>query len=379
MKCGARAFDRKYAPCSGNSGPEADALRPATRLPTLPAPSHKLWGPGLPLSHSRNLDVARYLEHHLMMHRIRAFEEAAAQANSDRLVLGAIHLSIGQEAVASGICRNLQPADYLLSTHRGHGHTLAKGADPVAMMKELLGREGGICLGKGGSMHIADFGVGMLGANGVVAANINIAAGAAHAIKLRGESRLACTIFGDGAINRGPFLEGLNWAAVFGLPALFVCESNGFASTTRSEAMTAGEGAAARARALGLPADEVDGNDVLAVDECARAAIAAVRDGGGPRFILCHTYRLHGHTASDPARYRSEDEVRQAWKNDPIARCGEQLRQAGVADADLARHRDQAVAEMTGAYEAARAAPWPEPALAYGDVQDIGDPRERAF
>jgi acetoin:2,6-dichlorophenolindophenol oxidoreductase subunit alpha len=328
---------------------------------------------------SRNIDVARYLEHHRMMHRIRAFEEAAARANEDKLVLGAIHLSIGQEAIASGICRNLRTSDYLLSTHRGHGHTLAKGADATAMMTELLGREGGICQGKGGSMHIADFGVGMLGANGVVAANINIAAGAAHAIKLKREDGVSCSIFGDGAINRGPFLEGLNWAGVFKLPALFVCESNGFASTTRTDAMTSGDGAAARARSLGIPADEVDGNDIVAVDEVARAAVDAIRGGGGPRFILCHTYRLHGHTASDPAVYRQPVEVDAAWKNDPIERCAAVLREAGVDVEDLEGHRDAAAFEMDQVYEAAKAAPWPDLALAYTDVQDIGDPRERAF
>jgi TPP-dependent pyruvate/acetoin dehydrogenase alpha subunit len=328
---------------------------------------------------ARNIDVERYLEHHCMMHRIRAFEEAAARANEDKLVLGAIHLSIGQEAIASGVCRNLRSSDYLLSTHRGHGHTLAKGADATAMMSELLGREGGICQGKGGSMHIADFGVGMLGANGVVAANINIAAGAAHAIKLKGDDGVACSIFGDGAINRGPFLEGLNWAGVFKLPALFVCESNGFASTTRTDAMTSGDGAAARARALGIAAEEIDGNDIVAVDEAVRAAVDAIRGGGGPRFILCQTYRLHGHTASDPAVYRQKDEVKAAWGNDPIARCAALLREAGVEAETLEAHRDAAAFEMDQAYETAKAAPWPDISLAYTDVQDIGDPRERAY
>ncbi|MDQ4062132.1 MAG: thiamine pyrophosphate-dependent dehydrogenase E1 component subunit alpha, partial [Pseudomonadota bacterium] len=194
-----------------------------------------------------NLDIERLIDQHRMMLRIRAFEEMALEALKEKLVLGAIHPSIGQEAVAAGVCLNLAPDDVLLSTHRGHGHTLAKGADSLAMMRELFGREGGNCHGKGGSMHIADFGVGMLGANGVVAANIVIAAGAAHAIKLRRESRIVCCIFGDGAINRGPFLEGLNWAKVFDLPVLFVCEDNGFAATTRTRAMTAGEGPAARA------------------------------------------------------------------------------------------------------------------------------------
>lgn len=333
----------------------------------------------MPGATTRNIDVTRYLDHHRMMNRIRAFEEAAARANEDKLVLGAIHLSIGQEAIASGVCRNLRTDDYLLSTHRGHGHTLAKGADPTAMMSELLGRQGGICQGKGGSMHIADFGVGMLGANGVVAANINIAAGAAHAIKLKGQDAVSCSIFGDGAINRGPFLEGLNWAGVFKLPALFVCESNGFASTTRTDAMTSGDGPAARARALGIPAEEIDGNDIAAVDETVRAAVEAIRGGGGPRFIVCDTYRLAGHTASDPAAYRRQGEVDDAWKNDPIARCAALLHDAGVDAAELAAHRVEAIEEMNRTYEVAKAAPWPDLALAYTDVQDIGDPRVRAF
>lgn len=326
-----------------------------------------------------NLDKVRYLDHHKMMNRIRAFEEIAAKANDDNLVLGAIHLSIGQEAIASGVCQNLTDEDFLLSTHRGHGHTLAKGADPGSMMLELLGRQGGICRGKGGSMHIADFSVGMLGANGVVAANINIAAGAAHAIKLKGGSNISCCIFGDGAINRGPFLEGLNWAGVFKLPVLFVCESNGFASTTTTEAMTSGGGGAVRARSLGIPAEEIDGNDIIAVDECVRKNIDEIRGGGGPRFVLCKTYRLHGHTASDPALYRDQKDVDAAWNNDPIINCSSLLKDAGVKAEILSKHRKDALAEMNKIYELAKIAPWPDIELAYEDVQDSGDPRERAY
>ncbi|MEQ8396478.1 thiamine pyrophosphate-dependent dehydrogenase E1 component subunit alpha [Thalassobaculum sp.] len=327
----------------------------------------------------RNLDVDRLLSHHRLMWRIRAFEEAALQANTEKLVLGAIHPSIGQEGIAVGVCSNLNRDDILSSTHRGHGHTLAKGADAGAMMRELLGREGGTSHGKGGSMHIADFTVGMLGANGVVAANIHITAGAAHAIKLRGENRVACSIFGDGAINRGPFLEGLNWAKVFELPALFVCEDNGFASTTRTAAMTGGPGPAARAEALGVPAVEVDGNDVLAVDEAARDAVAAIRAGGGPRFIVAKTYRLTGHTASDPAAYRPKEEVDVAWRDDPIARLAQALADAGVKGATLAENERVAKNEMDGVYAAAKAAPWPPLSRGYEDVQDAGDPRQGAF
>ena len=326
-----------------------------------------------------NLDIKRYLNHHKMMNKIRAFEETAAMANEEGVVLGAIHLSIGQESIASGVCQNLEKDDFLLSTHRGHGHTLAKGANPQSMMLELLGRKGGICRGKGGSMHIADFSVGMLGANGVVSANINIAAGAGHAIKLKGGNNISCCIFGDGAINRGPFLEGLNWAGVFRLPVLFVCEKNGFASTTATEAMTSGAGSKDRAESLGIPSEEIDGNDIVAVDECVRKNINEIRSGGGPRFILCNTYRLHGHTASDPALYRDQKDVDEAWKNDPIANCKELLKNAGVIEKDLTGHRDDALAEMQKIYDSAKRAPWPDLQLAYEDVQDSGDPRERAY
>lgn len=327
----------------------------------------------------RNIDVDRLRAHHRMMLRIRAFEEDALRGLDEKVVLGAIHPSIGQEAVASGICANLRREDILLSTHRGHGHTLAKGADPLAMMRELLGREGGNCGGKGGSMHIADFSVGMLGANGVVAANIVIAAGAAHAIRLRKEERIVCCIFGDGAINRGPFLEGLNWAAVFRLPVLFVCEDNGFAATTRTQSMTAGPGPVARAESLGIPSLDVDGNDVLAVDAAVAELTAAIRMGGGPRFLRAHTYRLTGHTGADPAAYRPKNEVEARWKDDPVARVADLLRAAGAPEAEIAADREAAKAEMAAAYTAAVATPYPPAEHAFQDVQDIGDPRAGAY
>jgi len=326
------------------------------------------------LAESSNLDVARLTQHFETMARIRAFEETALGAQKNGLVLGAIHPSIGQEAVAAGICGNLARADILLSNHRGHGHTLAKGADPAAMMRELLGRAGGCCGGKGGSMHIADFRVGMLGANGVVGANIPIAAGAAHAIRLRGEDRIVVCMFGDGAINRGPFLEGLNWASVFELPVLFVCEDNGFAATTRTMTLSGGPGPLARAESLGVPGTEVDGNDILAVDTAARESIARVRAGGGPRFVLARTYRLAGHTAADPGDYRPSQEVESRWKDDPLERCATMLRGAGLAAEQLAQNRAAAAAEMAAALEAARAAAWPDAAAAFADVQDAGAP-----
>ena len=327
----------------------------------------------------RNVDIVRLRRHHILMHRIRALELAALRGLDDRLVLGAIHPSIGQEGVAAGVVAALAADDVLLSTHRGHGHTLAKGAPPGAMMRELFGRVGGSCGGKGGSMHIADFGVGMLGANGVVAANIVIAAGAAHAIKLRREPRVVCCLFGDGATNRGPFLEGLNWAATFHLPVMFVCEDNGFAAMTRTAAMLAGPGPVARAESLGITAEEVDGNDVLAVDEAATRLVAAIRAGGGPRFLLARTYRMTGHTGADPAAYRPAAEVAAKRALDPIHRAAEWLALAGVAPAELDADRAAAGAEMAAAYDDARAAPFPDAAEALRDVQDVGSPEQDAY
>ena len=329
-------------------------------------------------SSASNLDRERYLARFSEMCRIREFETAAIAASNEKLVLGAIHPSIGQEAVAAGVCGNLRRDDIILSTHRGHGHTMAKGADALAMMRELFGRAGGTSQGKGGSMHIADFSVGMLGANGVVAANINIAAGAAHAIKLKGEDKVVVCFFGDGAINRGPFLEGLNWAGVFKLPILFVCEDNGFAATTRTKAMTSGDGPAARADSIGIKSASVDGNDIAAVDEMSRELIDEVR-GGTPRFLVARTYRLTGHTSSDPAPYRPAEEVKERWLNDPIENCRQMLLTAGLEESELSAIAEAAAKEMKDAYETAKASDWPEKDLAYVDVQDIGDPRGGAF
>ena len=330
-----------------------------------------------------NFDLDRYTNAFGQMHRIRAFEEASIRALDEKLVLGAIHPSIGQEGIAVGVCSHLRQDDIMLTTHRGHGHTMAKGVDATAMMRELLGRAGGTSGGKGGSMHIADFDHGMLGANGVVGANIVIATGAAHAIRLHNltgkDDRVVVCFFGDGATNRGPFLEGLNWAGVFDLPILFVCEDNGFAATTRTKAMTSGPGPAARAEALGIPTRTVDGNDLVAVDALAGETIAAIRSGSGPRAIVASTYRLTGHTASDAAPYRPSAEVDEKWGDDPIARLRARLEEAGATSADLDGLAHAAQDEMAKALETARASDWPDPDLAFADVQDAGSPQERAY
>ena len=322
----------------------------------------------------------RLLHLHREMLRIRLFEEAAIRGMKDHLVLGAIHPSIGQEAVAVGVCANLEKTDIVLSTHRGHGHTLAKGAQLKPMMRELFGKEGGYCKGKGGSMHIADFSVGMLGANGVVGANIVIATGAAHAIKLRRTREIVVCFFGDGATNRGPFLEGLNWAKINELPILFVCENNGFAATTRTSALSAGEGPSARARSLGIETVEVDGNDVLGVDQVAAELVAQIRGDGGPRFLHALTYRLTGHTAADPAGYRAQTEVDERLKDEPIGRLRVLLlQQHGVSAASLDAIGVEVGQEVDAAFADARDAAYPEASLAFEDVQDVGDPRQEAY
>jgi pyruvate dehydrogenase E1 component alpha subunit len=321
------------------------------------------------------------------MCRIRAFEDAAEEASrggvaafgqtagSTAHVRGPLHLSTGQEAVPAGVCAHLRPTDWLTSTHRGHGHTLAKGASLEGMMHELFGKATGFCGGKGGSMHIADFSVGMLGANGVVAAGIPIAVGAAHSMAIQRRDAMAVTFFGDGALNRGPLAESLNWAAAFKLPVLFVCEDNQWSATTKTAAMSAGEGAAARAVGYGVPALTVDGMDVAEVWQAAGELIQEIREGHGPRLLHAKTYRFKGHVSVDPAAYRDPAELEAAMKGDPIARAREPLRAAGVGDADIDAVMREAREEVAAALASADAAPWPDPAAAFEDIQDTGSGR----
>jgi len=317
-------------------------------------------------------NLRRLIDLYQTMARIRAFEETALEAHKAGEIPGPLHVSIGQEGAAAGVCVNLRREDRLTSNHRGHGHAIAKGADPRRMMAELYGRATGYCGGKGGSMHIADFSVGMLGANGVVAGGIPIACGAAQGLKLLKSDAIVACMFGDGAVNRGPFLEGLNWAALYRLPVLFVCEDNGVAAFTRADSVTAGPGVAARAEALGVPAVSVDGNDVIALDAVVGEAVAAVRRGDGPRLVHARTYRLMGHTSTDAAAWRPSDEVAAARGREPIARLAGLLTERGMTADALAEIAAEAKAEMARAREEALAAPWPERATAFADVQDSG-------
>lgn len=329
------------------------------------------------------MDTQKLVDLYRSMYRIREFENAAeiasqggvaawglAASAKPALVRGPLHLSTGQEAVAAGVCHALVKEDMLTSTHRGHGHTLAKGANATKMMCELFGRATGYNKGKGGSMHIADFSVGMLGANGVVAAGIPIATGAAHALKIQKKPYLVACFFGDGASNRGPFLEGLNWAQVYALPVLFICEDNRISATTPTQSMSAGAGAFARAKAFGIPAVQVDGNDVMAVHEAASQMTAEIRAGGGPRFIHAVTYRFKGHVSVDPGTYRDPKEVEEAIQNDPLKTTRNKLIKVGVPAAQVDAIEVAAQQEIADALAVAEAAPWPVVADAYEDIMN---------
>jgi TPP-dependent pyruvate/acetoin dehydrogenase alpha subunit len=306
-----------------------------------------------------------------MMQTIRRFEERASSDFHAGRIHGVVHCYIGEEAVAVGVCAALTRADQIISTHRGHGHCIAKGADLNRMMAELYGRETGYCKGKGGSMHIADFGIGMLGANGIVAGGISIITGAALAAQLDGQGRVAVGFFGDGASNAGPFHESLNIAACWKLPVVYVCENNLWAVNTPAAASVSVADVAARAAGYGIPGVVVDGNDVLAVHDAALAAVARARAGDGPTLIECKTYRHRRHTERpDQQDDRPREEV-EAWlRLDPIdrlaARLREQQGQLGddewqAMDADIVRTIEAAVAF-------AEASPVPAPEAALEDV-----------
>jgi pyruvate dehydrogenase E1 component alpha subunit len=330
-------------------------------------------------------NTQRLVDLYRLMARIRAFENAAeiasqggvaawglATSGKPALVRGPLHLSTGQEAVAAGVCINLLREDLLTSTHRGHGHTLAKGADSTKMMCELFGRANGYNKGKGGSMHIADFSVGMLGANGVVAAGMPIATGAAHALKIRKRPNVVACFFGDGAANRGPFLESLNWAQVYRLPVVFVCEDNRISATTPTGPMTAGDGVSARAAALGIESLRIDGNDAEAVDEAAARLIAEARAGGGPRFLHAVTYRFKGHVSVDPGTYRDPAEVEAALAFDPLKVARAKLLARGIAPDAVDAIDHAAAAEIDAALKTAEASPWPPVQSAYEDIANTG-------
>jgi TPP-dependent pyruvate/acetoin dehydrogenase alpha subunit len=301
---------------------------------------------------------------------IRRFEERASADYLAGKIYGVVHCYIGEEAVAVGVCSALERGDRIISTHRGHGHCIAKGADLDRMMAELYGRQAGYCKGKGGSMHIADFGIGMLGANGIVAGGIAIVTGAGLAAQMEGKGGVAVSFFGDGASNAGPFHECLNIAAAWKLPMLYICENNQWAAQTPAAATHALSDVAARAAGYGIPGVVVDGNDIFAVYQAASRAVERARAGEGPTLIECKTYRWRAHTERkgqpDP---RDKAEV-EAWKGkDPIARLERQLKEQGdLSDAALQSMEREVMTVLERAVAFAEASPFPTPEQATDDV-----------
>lgn len=311
----------------------------------------------------------KLIEMYRQMLRIRNFEEKVYELYGQNLVPGTIHLYVGQEAVAVGVCTNLRKDDYITSTHRGHGHCIAKGADLRKVMAEILGKKTGYCKGKGGSMHIADFSIGMLGATAVVGAGIPIAAGAGLSIKLRGTNQVVAGFFGDGASNQGTFHESINMAAIWSLPVIFVCENNLYAMGTKQSTVMKIENIADRAVAYGIPGVTVDGNDVLAVYEATREAANRARDGEGPTLIECKTYRHKGHSRFDPATYRPKEEVKEWLKKDPIPRFKTKLQKMKLLTKQKAERIEQAViSDVEAAVKFAMESPFPAPEEALENV-----------
>jgi TPP-dependent pyruvate/acetoin dehydrogenase alpha subunit len=301
-----------------------------------------------------------YLDRYGRMLLIRRFETEMQRLFLKGEVHGTTHLCAGQEAVPVGVCSALEPGDWLAGTYRGHGHALAKGTDPDALIAEMLGRATGVCGGRAGSMNVIDVEHGLVGCFGIVGGSIAAATGAALAAKREG--RVAVAMFGDGATNQGYFHECMNFAKVFSLPAVFVCENNFYGEFTPMASVTAGQDIAARAGVFGIPANVVDGNDVWAVREAALEAVQRARSGGGPTLLECQTYRHYGHSKSDPAPYRPPDEVERWLARDPLTIARTRLLESGVAEAELAEVEDATRARMDRAVEAALAAPYPDPA-----------------
>ncbi len=311
----------------------------------------------------------RLLGMYRSMVRVRLFETKVGKLFAANQIPGFVHLSIGQEGSSVGACSALRSDDYITSTHRGHGHMIAKGADIHRMMAELFGKKDGYCKGKGGSMHIADFGIGVLGANGIVAGGFPIAVGAGLSAKLRKTDQVTMCFFGDGASNRGPFHEALNMAAIWKLPVIFMCENNQYASTTSASYSLSVTDVSTRAAGYGMPGLTVQGNDILKVLRAVTKAVKRARKGEGPSLVEAKTYRYKGHHEGDPQRYRSNEEIEKAMENDPIDQFKNYLSQKGF----LSARKEKALVkeiekEIEEAVSFAEASPFPEPEEALEDL-----------
>jgi TPP-dependent pyruvate/acetoin dehydrogenase alpha subunit len=322
---------------------------------------------------ARNDDL---LSMYRRMALIRRFETVCMELYQRGVLGGVLHVSIGQEAVSVGACHGLSARDCITSTHRGHNDLIAKGADVGRMMAELLMKETGYCRAKGGSMHIADFSLGVLGANGIVGAGIPIATGAALGFHMRGEDRVVVSFFGDGAVNQGLFHEGLNLAAIWKLPVVFVCHDNAWAESTSQASTHAVADVAERARAYSIPGVSVDGIDVVAVEAACSQAIARARRGEGPSLVACRTYRWYGHHIGDVDQpYRDREELAATRAQDCLAHFRAHLTgEAIAAAAELDAIDDAVAAEVEAAVETAKAAPVPAPETVMEDIYAGIDP-----
>jgi pyruvate dehydrogenase E1 component alpha subunit len=316
-----------------------------------------------------DVEKTKLIEMYRKLLELRRFEEKCWDLFSQNLIPGTIHLYLGQEAVAVGVCSTLNKADYVQSTHRGHGHCLAKGARMDKMFAELMGKATGYCKGKGGSMHITDTSVGLLGACGVVGSGIVMAPGAALSAKLRGTDQVVVCFFGDGASNTGNFHEGLNIAAAWDLPVVFVCENNLYAMGTKHTDVMKLKNVADRAAAYGIPGVICDGNDVVDVYKKAYEAVSRAREGKGPTLIECKTYRHRGHSRFDQGKYRPEDEVEEWLAKDTILRMREKLVSMEILTEEEADGIEKEVEdEVDAAAKFALESPLPDPKTALDDV-----------
>jgi pyruvate dehydrogenase E1 component alpha subunit len=310
------------------------------------------------------------LEWYRTMRTIREFEERLHKEFATGEIPGFVHLYAGEEAIAAGVCAHLRPDDYIASTHRGHGHAIAKGCDVHGMMLEIYGKRDGLCHGKGGSMHIADVDKGMLGANGIVGGGPPMNCGVGLSAKVRGTDQVGVSFTGDGGANQGTFLESLNLAAVWHLPCIFVVENNGYAEATSSRFHQSGVDVAKRADGFGMPGVVVDGHDFFAVYEAAGEAIARARGDGGPSLLECKVNRYYGHFEGDQQTYRPPGEVDELRRTrDCLAGFSDRVTSAGAVAADDLRRVDAEVQTLIDdAVERAKAAPDPEPADLMTDV-----------
>ncbi len=316
------------------------------------------------------------IEMHRVMVTIRVFESRVEKLFLAGELPGFVHLYLGQEAIAAGVCRALKGDDFITSTHRGHGHAIAKGMDLAGLMAELFGREAGACRGRGGSMHVADFSLGMLGANGIVGGGLGIAAGAGLSARYRKSGQVAVAFFGDGGINKGTFHESLNFAAVHKLPVVFVCENNQFAQFTARHKTTSVEDLAMRATAYGIPGLSIDGNDAALVYRTTSKAVLRARSGEGPTLLNMLTYRWGGHYVGDAEVYREREEVEHKRSDDPIARLETALRDLGwLSDSSRNEVWARIETEVEEAERFARDSPAPDPADALDFVFTSGAPR----